>query len=126
MLQEGIALMLINMHGSTTVNISLSVTLANTNESPMLLHVTNDQNPRHGIEREEYHLTAKDGELHSQTVLLNGKELNVDHFGRIPLLEPIRVNPSDPIVIAPLSIVFVHIPTIQVPACSMFTREEYM
>ncbi|KAK4724942.1 hypothetical protein R3W88_027721 [Solanum pinnatisectum] len=120
---EGIALMLINMHGSTTVNISLSVTLANTNESSMLLQVTNDQNPRHGIEREEYHLTAKDGNLHSQTVLLNGKELNVDHFGRIPLLKPIRVNPSDPISIAPLSIVFVHIPTIQVPACSMSTRE---
>ncbi|KAG5582792.1 hypothetical protein H5410_053419 [Solanum commersonii] len=120
---EGITLMLINMHGSKTVNISLSVTLANTNESPMLLQVTNDQNPRHGIEREEYHLTAKDGDLHSQTVLLNGKQLNVGHFGRIPLLKPIRVNPSDPISIAPLSIVFVHIPTIQVPACSMSTRE---
>lgn len=115
--------MLINMHSSITVNISLSVTVANTNESPMLLQVTNDQNARHEIEREEYHLTAKDGDLHSQTVLLNGNELNVDHFGRIPLLEPVRVNPSHPISIAPLSIVFVHIPSIQVPACSMYTRE---
>ncbi|CAN4118285.1 unnamed protein product [Withania somnifera] len=116
---DGIALLLINMDGG---NISLSVTLANTNESP-LLQVTNDQNPRHEIEREEYHLTAKNGDLHSQTVLLNGKELNVDHFGRIPPLEPIRVNSSYPVAIAPLSIVFVHIPTIQLSACSMFTRE---
>lgn len=120
---EGITLMLINMHLGTTVNISLSVTRANTRESLVLQQVTKDQNSRHEIEREEYHLTAKDGELHSQTVLLNGKELHVDHFGRIPLLEPKRVNPADPIAIAPLSIVFVHIPTIQVPACSMFTRE---
>ncbi|PHU05256.1 hypothetical protein BC332_26078 [Capsicum chinense] len=120
---EGIALLLINMHDGTTVNISLSITLANTNESPALLQVTNDQNSRHGIEREEYHLTAKNGDLHSQKVLLNGKELNVDHFGRIPPMESITVNPSDPIAIAPLSIVFVRIPTIQVPACSMFTRE---
>lgn len=123
MLQEGITLMLINMHLGTTVNISLSVTRANTRESLVLQQVTKDQNSRHEIEREEYHLTAKDGELHSKTVLLNGKELHVDHFGRIPLLEPKRVNPADPIAIAPLSIVFVHIPTIQVPACSMFTRE---
>ncbi|KAJ8570759.1 hypothetical protein K7X08_037731 [Anisodus acutangulus] len=120
---DGITLLLINMHGGTTVNVSLSVGLADANKTPVLLRITNDQNLKHGIQREEYHLTAKDGELHSQTVLLNGKELNVDHLGRIPPLEPIRVNPSDPISIAPFSIVFVHIPTIQVPACSMFTRE---
>ncbi|MCD7465241.1 hypothetical protein HAX54_000904 [Datura stramonium] len=117
---DGITLLLINMHGGATVNVSLS---AGRNKAPALLQVMNDQNPRHEIEREEYHLTAKNGELQSQTLLLNGKELNVDDFGRIPRLEPIRVNPSDPIAIAPFSIVFLHIPTIQVSACSVFTRE---
>ncbi|OIS98006.1 PREDICTED: heparanase-like protein 3 [Nicotiana attenuata] len=120
---DGITLLLINMDGGATVNVSVSVTPANANKAPLLLQVINDQNPRHEIWREEYHLTAKDGELHSQTVLLNGKELSVDHFGRIPHLEPIRVKSSEPLAIAPFSLVFVDIPTVQVPACSMFTRE---
>ncbi|KAH0989525.1 hypothetical protein GBA52_001008 [Prunus armeniaca] len=67
--------------------------------------------------REEYHLTAKDGDLHSKVMLLNGKALSVDSSGNIPALEPITVGSSDPTTVAPFSIVFVHIPSIIVPAC---------
>lgn len=68
--------------------------------------------------REEYHLTAKDGDLHSQTMLLNGKILAVNSTGDIPPLEPIYVNESDPIAVAPFSIVFAQIPYINFPACN--------
>ncbi|PWA96981.1 hypothetical protein CTI12_AA033810 [Artemisia annua] len=39
------------------------------------------------IIREEYHLTAKDGNLHSKVMLLNGEELSVTSSCDIPLLE---------------------------------------
>ncbi|PKA63060.1 Heparanase-like protein 3 [Apostasia shenzhenica] len=67
--------------------------------------------------REEYHLTAKNGDLHSQIMLLNGKILDVDSYGNIPILEPIKVDASEPIRISPLSIVFAHIPFFHAPAC---------
>lgn len=69
------------------------------------------------MEREEYHLTAKDGNLHSQTMLLNGNILTVNASGDIPPLEPLNVNSSSPITIAPFSIVFVHMPSVVFPAC---------
>lgn len=67
--------------------------------------------------REEYHLTAKDGNLQSQTMLLNGNILNVNSSGNIPNLEPSYVDSSKPIVVDPFSIVFAHIPYVQSPAC---------
>ena len=67
--------------------------------------------------REEYHLTAKDGNLHSKVMLLNGKELSVDSSGDIPLLTPLYVNSSEPITVAPYSIVFIHLPHFTVSAC---------
>ena len=68
-------------------------------------------------EREEYHLTPKDGNIQSQTMLFNGNALNVDSSGNIPTLEPVFVNSSQPIIVAPFSIVFVHIPYVTPPAC---------
>ncbi|KAJ8533909.1 hypothetical protein K7X08_007233 [Anisodus acutangulus] len=44
---DGITLLLINMHGGTTVNVSLSVGLADAYKTPVLLRITNDQNPKH-------------------------------------------------------------------------------
>lgn len=67
--------------------------------------------------REEYHLTAKDGDLHSQTMLLNGNILSVDSNGNIPQFEPVPVEAMQPIVVAPFSIVFAHIPYFYAPAC---------
>ena len=70
------------------------------------------------LTREEYHLTPKDGDLHSQIMLLNEKMLTVDSSGVIPPLEPINVSQSDPITIAPFSIVFVQIPYINFSVCN--------
>lgn len=65
--------------------------------------------------REEYHLTALNGDLHSQTVLLNGNILSVNSSGSVPPLEPIETSQSDPITVAPFSIVFAHIANSTVP-----------
>lgn len=70
------------------------------------------------IQREEYHLTAKDGNLHSQTMLLNGNALQVNSTGDLPPIEPIHINSTEPITIAPYSIVFVHMRSVVVPACA--------
>lgn len=70
------------------------------------------------LTREEYHLTAKNGNLNSHTILLNGKELTVNSTGSIPSLDPVQVNMSSPIIVAPFSIVFVHIPNIHLKACT--------
>lgn len=118
----GITVLLINLDGDTTVQVGLSVANAILNNTIML------QFPNHrkgkfpmltfGLTmREEYHLTPKHGDIHSQTMLLNGQVLDVDGSGMIPSLEPKRVNPSEPIIVAPSSIVFIDIPTILVPAC---------
>ena len=67
--------------------------------------------------REEYHLTAGEGGLHSRSVQLNGKRLTVDSLGRIPDLEGAMVSASEPIIVGPFCIVFVHIPYFDAPAC---------
>ncbi|KAG7973288.1 hypothetical protein I3843_07G220500 [Carya illinoinensis] len=124
---QGITLLLINLNGNATVQVHVST------ENATILSTSNsqeNQNPRTGfatmsrgskiryITREEYHLTAKDGDLHSQTMLLNGKILTVNSSGDIPFLEPITVNQSDPITVAPFSIVFAQIPYIIFSACN--------
>uniref|UniRef100_A0A5B7C9A5 Putative heparanase-like protein 3 n=1 Tax=Davidia involucrata TaxID=16924 RepID=A0A5B7C9A5_DAVIN len=120
----GITLLLINLDGNTTVEVGVSVENASTNGTSTQQQTRRTKFARirrHSkigvITREEYHLTAKDGDLHSQTVLLNGKILTVNSSGMIPPLEPIRVNLSEPITVAPFSIVFAHIHSMHVPAC---------
>ncbi|XP_020528192.1 heparanase-like protein 3 isoform X2 [Amborella trichopoda] len=122
--RTGITLLLINLDGNTTVNARVTMDSAIINSSKhqnMFPHTNFNRMPRKQrateIIREEYHLTAKDGDLHSQTMLLNGKILGVNQQGKIPRMEPIRVNSSEPIVVAPFSIVFVHMPLIHAPVC---------
>lgn len=67
--------------------------------------------------REEYHLTAPNGNLYSQMVLLNGDKLAMDENGNIPNLLPAMVDASEPIKVAPYSIVFARIPYFDAPAC---------
>ncbi|KAF3497865.1 hypothetical protein DY000_02053407 [Brassica cretica] len=122
-MQKGITVLLMNLDNTTTVvaNVELNNTyklrhrktsqkIARTSQMPW---VSDGE-----TQREEYHLTAKDGNLHSQTMLLNGHALQVNSIGDIPPLEPIHVNSTDPITIAPYSIVFVHMPNVVVPACA--------
>ncbi|KAK8950480.1 Heparanase-like protein 3 [Platanthera guangdongensis] len=89
---KGITLILLNLDPNTTTNVTVK-------------------------QREEYHLTAEAGNLHSQTMLLNGEPLNVNSDGSIPALTPNEVDGSQPIKLAPLSIVFAHFPYFQAPAC---------
>ncbi|XP_020580043.1 heparanase-like protein 2 [Phalaenopsis equestris] len=67
--------------------------------------------------REEYHLTAKNGDFLSRTMLLNGSPLQLNKNGEIPALNPSLVANSSPIVIAPLSIAFVVFPNFEALAC---------
>ncbi|XP_008457259.2 heparanase-like protein 3 [Cucumis melo] len=121
---KGITLLLLNLDGNTTVHAEIAFNRARGlhHKHRSHKHKSNARIPRpHGLEgeafREEYHLTAKDGNLHSQTVLLNGNILSVNSSGNIPPLEPQHVNSSEPIMVAPFSIVFIHIPNIVLPAC---------
>ena len=96
------------MDNSTTVQARVALNFA---KKPSPHNVGESQ-------RREYHLTAKDGNLHSQTMVLNGNILSVNSAGDIPSLNPIYVDSSKPITVRPLSIVFAHIPDAAVKACS--------
>ncbi|KAF2303793.1 hypothetical protein GH714_023456 [Hevea brasiliensis] len=125
-LQQGITLLLINLDGNTTFQVSISTENFAKNGTWTLQEYQSRRAKFARIHRgskldedtrEEYHLTAKDNDLHSQTVLLNGKILTVSSSGAIPPLEPIKVSLFNPITVAPLSIVFAQITNMTVPAC---------
>ncbi|XP_039023932.1 heparanase-like protein 3 [Hibiscus syriacus] len=129
---EGIMLLLINLDKSTTVQVKLafnntnalrhkhrSRTLHNQHMSYEKMIVQLPQNDDAEIRREEYRLTPKDGNLQSQTILLNGNVLSVDSSGIIPPLEPLYVNSTKPIMVSPLSLVFIHLPDVILPACKV-------
>ncbi|XP_078437851.1 heparanase-like protein 3 [Wolffia australiana] len=102
----GITLLLINLDGDNTVHVALD-------------EAAPPQWKNGELAREEYHLTAGDGGLQSRSVLLNGARLSVDSERRIPSLEPVRVNASEPLTVTPFSIVFAHIPHFDAPACTL-------
>ncbi|XP_035831276.1 heparanase-like protein 3 [Helianthus annuus] len=122
---EGITLLLINLDSKITVDVSLSLDSAwslHKLNSHVHYHRHKSNKPRHSKisgtkTQEEYHLTAKDGDLHSQVIILNGKELGVNSNGEIPQFEPVNVDSSEPISVAPFSIVFAHIPNVTLYAC---------
>lgn len=68
--------------------------------------------------RQEYHLTALNGNYLSQTVLLNGSPLELTKDGNIPSLQPIFVPADSPVSVAPLSIVFVVAPNFEARVCT--------
>ncbi|CAN1287818.1 Heparanase-like protein 3 [Linum perenne] len=121
---QGITLLLINLDGNTTANVHVSSEDAITvrtvrhhrNRKTKFAKMGRGSKVEANL-REEYHLTAYGGDIHSRTVLLNGKVLAVNTSGSIPPLEPIQARVSDPITIAPFSIVFAHIASMHVPAC---------
>ncbi|CAL9127885.1 unnamed protein product [Musa acuminata var. zebrina] len=123
----GITLLLINLSGNNSTT-PVFVTTQTVYSAALKQHHRHGAHrtrfnhiPRLGktseFTREEYHLTAKDGDIHSQTVLLNGNILAVDSSGNIPELEPVKVEATQPITVAPFSIVFAHIPYFYAPAC---------
>ncbi|CAN7012450.1 unnamed protein product [Brassica rapa subsp. trilocularis] len=70
------------------------------------------------LNREEYHLSPKDGDLRSKIMMLNGDPLEPTVTGDIPKLEPVRHGVKSPVYINPLSISFIVLPTFDAPACS--------
>uniref|UniRef100_A0A0D6R636 Beta-glucuronidase C-terminal domain-containing protein n=1 Tax=Araucaria cunninghamii TaxID=56994 RepID=A0A0D6R636_ARACU len=127
----GITLLLINLSNDTRINVSLSSygSITHYKESQsgkesfvhMLKRVfawagskTSDVKDY----RMEYHLTAKDGNLHGQTMLLNGKMLKLTENEDIPSLDPRMVDATLPISVDPVSIAFVTVPGMDIPACS--------
>uniref|UniRef100_A0A7N0T141 Heparanase-like protein 3 n=2 Tax=Kalanchoe fedtschenkoi TaxID=63787 RepID=A0A7N0T141_KALFE len=123
---KGVVLLLINLDGNTTFlaqpkfnSIRRSVRHRHRSHSRSRKFTRPWRQRKSALaEREEYHLTAQDRYLQSQTMLLNGKILNVSPQGVIPDLPPVQVNASSPITVAPYSIVFAHIPDKVLPACS--------
>ncbi|KAI4380622.1 hypothetical protein MLD38_006791 [Melastoma candidum] len=118
---KGIVLLLINLDGKNTVQANV-VFNGTTPHHHRHHHDHRKRNhlPRrskNGLTREEYHLTAQDGDLHSQTMLLNGKALALDPSGGLPPLEPQLVEYSSPVTVSPYSVVFAHFPNIVIPAC---------
>ena len=68
--------------------------------------------------REEYHLMAKDGNLQSKTMLLNGVPLELGDDGSVPAMNPVLVVVDSPLYLAPTSIAFVVLPKFEAKACS--------
>lgn len=122
---NGITMLLINLDNSTTVQIKPSFNNTSSQQSKQgflyqrskLMQLTPEDDIDKRKTRKEYHLTAKDGDLHSQTMLLNGSPLTLTPSGDIPSLVPVNVKLSEPISVAPYSIVFVHLPNVVLPAC---------
>ncbi|KAF1001845.1 hypothetical protein AG4045_000122 [Apium graveolens] len=121
---NGITMLLINLDNSTTVLITPAFDNTSSKQgkrgfyyrrSKLMQVSPEDQSSTQT--REEYHLTAKDGNLHSQTMLLNGNALTLTSSGDIPIFIPVHVHSSEPIEVAPYSIVFVHLPDVVLPAC---------
>ncbi|KAL8254878.1 hypothetical protein R6Q59_033099 [Mikania micrantha] len=113
---DGITLLLINLDKTTTIDVNL-LTNSRLKSRPHIELAIQDTKTSDSRTREEYHLTAKDGNLHSQTMMLNGNELTVNPDGNIPPLQPMLVSSLEPISVAPYSIVFAHIPYLTLNAC---------
>ncbi|XP_077210369.1 heparanase-like protein 1 [Tasmannia lanceolata] len=111
--KPGITLLLINLSNSTSFSVSVSNDM---NLDPPQA-VTDDKDGSNS-QREEYHLTAKDGNLESTTMLLNGYPLELTATGDIPPLNPALFDASSPVNIAPQSIVFVDLKDFKAPACA--------
>ncbi|KAG6409473.1 hypothetical protein SASPL_127513 [Salvia splendens] len=122
--RNGITLLLINLDNTTTVQVGVSVEKLTLEQAVRLTRKTQfsggyreeEEETGNEMSRDEYHLTAKDGDLHSRTMLLNGEILQLNSSGQIPPLNPRRVDVLQPITVAPYSILFAQIP-ISLPAC---------
>lgn len=127
----GVALLLLNLHQSmgfmVSVRNDLNVNLAEGQG------IRRDNVFVHGLKRtvswvgskasdgyskrEEYHLSAKDGNPFARTMLLNGVPLELTEDGDIPPLYPVEVSVNSPIYVAPLTIAFVVFPDFEAEAC---------
>ncbi|KAF5939149.1 hypothetical protein HYC85_023408 [Camellia sinensis] len=108
--ESGISLLLINMSNSTTYEVSVA--------DDLNFYPDNYDDNQQQIHREEYHLTPKDGNIQSDVLMLNGVPLVLTESKDIPAMYPVLVHASNPISVAPDSIVFATLKDFKAPACS--------
>ncbi|XVF23491.1 hypothetical protein REPUB_Repub13aG0043200 [Reevesia pubescens] len=119
--KPGISLIFINLSKDSSFNVTLSNdenlnTVGRNLESPS---VRRSNFEFRGYEnREEYHLTALNGNIQSDVVLLNEVPLGLTDSFDIPAMNPKLVDGSSPISVAAHSIVYVTIKDFQAPACT--------
>lgn len=77
-----------------------------------------EDNSKGQQQREEYHLSPKEGNILSDVLLLNGTPLELTESSDIPTMDPKLVNSSMPITIKPDSIVFATLRNFEAPACA--------
>ncbi|EAZ26032.1 hypothetical protein OsJ_09885 [Oryza sativa Japonica Group] len=130
--QQGITLLLINLSNTTGYNVTLQNDINVSLDKTASLHKHNSfshslrravswlgRKPSSDVaRREEYHLTAKDGDLQSKTMLLNGAPLELSDDGGVPAMSPALVAVNSPVYLAPTSIAFVVLPMFEAKACS--------
>lgn len=131
-MQQGITLLLINLSNTTGYNVTLqndiNVSLGKrpdlekgssfTHRLRKAVSWLGRKPPSNSKRREEYHLTAKGGDLQSKTMLLNGVPLELGDAGSIPAMDPVLVAVDSPVQLAPTSIAFVVLPKFEAKACS--------
>ncbi|KAH7516051.1 heparanase-like protein 1 [Ziziphus jujuba] len=110
--QPGVSVLLINMSNSTAFDVTVTDDF---NLYPDQL-ATRKNGPR--SQRQEYHLTAEDGYIQSDVVLLNGVTLRPTIGFQIPEMAPMIVDNTAPINVAPDSIVFAVFQDFKASACS--------
>ncbi|KAL6543715.1 hypothetical protein OROGR_010212 [Orobanche gracilis] len=102
---KGITVLMINMSNSTrfeaTVMVGVSQPYTDVNHT-----------------REEYHLTAKEGNILSDVVLLNGTPLKLTESSDIPALNSELIDSKSPIIVEPNSIVFATLKDFPAAACA--------
>uniref|UniRef100_A0A0D3DDJ4 Heparanase-like protein 2 n=1 Tax=Brassica oleracea var. oleracea TaxID=109376 RepID=A0A0D3DDJ4_BRAOL len=128
--QAGITILLINLSKQTTFTVGVSngvkvVLQAESTKRRSFLETIKSKVSWVGkkasdgyLNREEYHLSPKDGDLRSKIMMLNGNPLEPTVTGDIPKLEPVRYSVKSPLYINPLTISFIVLPTFDAPACS--------
>ncbi|KAF7050061.1 hypothetical protein CFC21_058475 [Triticum aestivum] len=126
---KGITILLINLSNSTVYNVTLQNDL-NVSVERRTGHRRRSSGLRRAVswlgskpssestKRDEYHLTAKDGDHQSRTMLLNGVPLELGDGGGVPALNPVPAAVDSPVHLAPTSIVFVVLPRFEAKACS--------
>lgn len=119
----GLTLLLINLSNSTvSVHVNLKSPISTeTRKNAKLIPCKSKE----GItsKRHEYHLSAPNGDLHSQTSLLNGVPLELTPSGDLPSVDiPIVKENSAAVSVKALSIVFVVLPDAHVPICMVQPR----
>ncbi|KAL0293417.1 UNVERIFIED_CONTAM: Heparanase-like protein 2 [Sesamum radiatum] len=102
--------LLINMSNSTTFQVSVM--------DDLNLYPEEYSLSSYVWQREEYHLTPKDGNIQSDVVLLNGTPLKLTESSDIPAMDPQVVDAASPITVRPDSIVFATLRGFAAPACA--------